>query len=281
MKPISKKKKRIRRVAAILFVLCAGFCYWSNNSIQITNYTYISEEVPEGFDGYTIVQLSDLHNKKFLNDNASLLKKVKALQPDLIVLTGDIVDNSHHTNIDKAVLFTNQVQQIAQTYYITGNHEVSLKRKEYLDFIKRMKAGGVVYLKDEIVHLKSESGETISLIGLADDSLLSPKLEEIMRGEPEEGLSVLLAHEPQFINFYAETGVDIVFSGHAHGGQFRIPFLHRGLYAPDQGLFPTLTEGSVTRDSTTMYISRGLGNSAFPQRLMNRPEIVCVRLSCS
>ena len=181
MKPISKKKKRIRWVAAILFVLCAGFCYWSNNSIQITNYTYISEEVPEGFDGYTIVQLSDLHNKKFLNDNASLLKKVKALQPDLIVLTGDIVDNSHHTNIDKAVLFTNQVQQIAQTYYITGNHEVSLKRKEYLDFIKRMKAGGVVYLKDEIVHLKSESGETISLIGLADDSLLSPKLEENRR----------------------------------------------------------------------------------------------------
>jgi predicted MPP superfamily phosphohydrolase len=90
---------------------------------------------------------------------------------------------------------------------------------------------------------------------------------------------ILLAHEPQYLPDYAAAGVDLVFTGHAHGGQWRIPFTHQGLYAPDQGLLPDMTEGVFTEGGTSMVVSRGLGNSAFPLRAFNRPELIVMRLT--
>lgn len=279
MKQIPKRKKYGCILIVLCIILIGVFVIWSNNSIQISEYTYISDQIPSGFDGYTIVQISDLHNHVFVYHDSSLLKKIKSLSPNCIVLTGDILDNSTHSNQKDALLFTEQVTQIAKTYFVTGNHEDTMKKERRKAFIQEMKADGVVYLSNESVHLRVENGDTMLLIGIADNSLQSSKLENIMSEQDENDVQILLAHEPQFLNDYAETGVDIVFSGHAHGGQFRIPFTHQGLFAPDQGIFPEYTEGAVIKENTTMYISRGLGNSAFPFRLFNRPEIVCVTLS--
>lgn len=265
-------------VAAVMLLGCIVFGYWSNNSLQITQYTYTSDEIPVGFDGYTIVHLSDLHNKIFGRDNLPLREAVAALHPDIIVLTGDIIDHSNHMDIDAALRFMSQMPQLAPTYYITGNHEESLRSTVMQEFITQITDYGVHTLSGEMVTLTAKNGDTISLIGIADLDLQSDVLAQLMEYEDRKTLHLLLAHEPQYLSDYAATGVDVVFSGHAHGGQFRIPFTHQGIFAPDQGLFPKLTEGVWVQGDTTMYISRGLGNSAFPQRLFNRPEIVCVTL---
>ena len=133
-------------------------------------------------------------------------------------------------------------------------------------------------LNNESVQIESRTGQTFSLIGLDDDSLQANILKTLAE-ESTDDFQVLLAHEPQYLrDYYAETGIDVVFSGHAHGGQWRIPFTHQGLYAPDQGFFPKYTDGVYTEEHTTMYLSRGLGNSGFPLRFFNHPEIVCVTL---
>lgn len=271
-----KKKHLFWLIPLLLFL--GWFCHWSNNSIQTSCYTYESEQVPQGFDGFRIVQLSDLHNKKYAKENKQLLEKIIALEPDLLVLTGDMVDGFSHTDYDKALLLLEQLPQIAPCYYVTGNHEERLKTRGLPAFHEKIQAFGISILSEDMVSLTAESGDEIALLGFADGKLFSPHLNEIMAAENQSKLHILLAHEPQLLEDYAATGVDIVFSGHAHGGQFRIPLTHQGIYAPDQHLFPQLTEGVHTAQNTTMYISRGLGNSSFPLRLCNRPELVCVTL---
>lgn len=277
MKTMQKKRKRgIFRIVFLIFALI--FCYWSNNSIQISEYTYTSDQIPSSFNGYRIVQISDLHNDVFFRKDSSLLKKIEALSPDCIVLTGDIFDNSYHQNIDDALIFTEQVTKLAKTYYVTGNHEDTSKKEIKKRFTDEIQKDGVVYLCSQSADLYSENGDSILLIGIEDKDLQSDKLKKIITDRNKEEFRILLAHKPQFLKDYAEADVDIVFSGHAHGGQFRIPFTHQGLYAPDQGILPQYTEGVFTEGDTSMYISRGIGNSGFPLRLFNRPEIVCVTL---
>ena len=235
--------------------------------------------MPQGFEGYRIVHLSDLHNKVFGGEDEPLLEQIAALDPDLIVLTGDFVDASNHTNYDKARLFMQQISKIAPSYYVLGNHEQLLPDEEMQQFLADVVSYGVHHVQDEMITISAENGDSLQLIGLSNRSLYTTKLKTMMAEESKEALYLLLAHEPQLIDHYAETGVDLVFSGHAHGGQFRIPFVNIGIYAPDQGLFPNLVEGMHTVQNTTIVVSRGLGNSAFPFRLFNRPEIVCVTLS--
>ena len=145
-------------------------------------------------------------------------------------------------------------------------------------FARQVTEYGVHFMSDEALQVPSKTGQTFTLIGLDDKSLQANILQKLV-DESEDDFQVLLAHEPQYLeNYYAETGVNLVFSGHAHGGQFRIPFLNQGIYAPDQGLLPQYTGGEYTSGSSTMYLSRGLGNSGFPLRLFNHPEIICVTL---
>ncbi len=266
-------------IRAAILVLLLVFLYWNNNALSLTQYTYQNPEVPQGFEGYRIVHLSDLHNKVFGDDNESLMKQIAALDPDLIVLTGDFVDASNHTNYEKARMFMEQIPKLAPTYYVLGNHEQILPDEEMHSFLEDVVSYGVHYVRDEMITISAENGDTLKLICLNNLSLYTTKLKTMMAEESKEELHLLLAHEPQMIDDYAKTGVDLVFSGHAHGGQFRIPFFNIGIYAPDQGMIPTLFEGMHTVQDTTIVVSRGLGNSAFPFRLFNRPEIICVTLS--
>lgn len=275
-----KRQAVIRRIGfwAVILLLIYALAYGANNRIEISEYTYETQKLSVSFDGFRIVQLSDLHNKVFAENNEVLLREVRALEPDIIVLTGDIIDAKTHPHVDDALLFMKQIAAVAPTYYIYGNHEHWFDKSVLDPYEQQIQDYGIRFLYNETVQIESKTGQTFSLIGL-DDLSLQANILKTLTDEAPDDFQVLLAHEPQYLNdSYAEAGVDLVFSGHAHGGQWRIPFLHQGIYAPDQGILPAMTEGVFTAADTTMYISRGLGNSAFPLRLFNHPEIVCVTL---
>ncbi len=266
------KKKRL----IILGISAAAvliFCGWQNNTLQISRYSYVSEEVSEQLDGFTIVQISDLHNKRFGKDQRRLLKKTAELEPDIIVITGDIVD-SNHTNIDNALELADGAVKIAPTYYVTGNHEHWLEQNDFDELISGLSESGVKILDNERIDIE-KNGSHFSLTGL-DDLYLGGNTLRNMNLDDDE-FNVLLAHEPQYIEEYSAAGIDLALTGHAHGGQFRLPFVG-GIVAPDQGFFPEYSEGIHTSGGMKMVVSRGLGNSIIPVRIFNFPEIVGIEL---
>lgn len=262
--------------ALLLWVL------WENTALGVTEYMVSSDKLPESFDGFRIAQVSDLHNDEFGENNEVLLDLLWESEPDIIVITGDLAD-AYDTDIDIALRFAEQAVTVAPCYYITGNHESSIV--EYKTLRAGLEAIGVTVLEDQRIQLE-QSGETVTLIGLNDpgfraDPLLgnsaavvSTALKNLAGGS---GYTILLAHRPEFFDIYVEYGADLVFSGHAHGGQFRLPFVG-GLFAPGQGLFPEYDCGLYTQGDTTMVVSRGIGNSAFPLRFNNPPEIIVIEL---
>lgn len=260
-------------LSLILFVISVGiFLHWNNTALQVTKYTVSSSRIPEGFDGFRIVQISDLHNTAFGKDNCRLLGDIRALSPDIIVITGDIVQASPK---EKALQFARQAVEIAPTYYVSGNHEY---RMDHETLFAELQEIGVHVLQNQSVSLE-KNGERIRLAGVEDPvfdtkTSLEEKLLPLLQ---EEAYTILLSHRPELFDSYVHCGVDLVFTGHAHGGQFRLPFIG-GLYVPNQGIFPKYDAGIFTSGKTNMIISRGLGNSAFPIRLFNRPEIVAVTL---
>lgn len=271
------EKRKLRPWVATIFILVVLiFFWWQNNVLEVSYYTYCSEDLPQAFEGYRIVQISDLHNATFGQGNEKLLAKVRDLNPDMVVITGDIVD-SNHTNIEVALDFAEQVATYCPTYFVTGNHENWLEAGDKLALMNGLQEAGVVCLADEAVEIW-QGEECITLIGLNDESLSGSVLQRVMGAEKAGQIYILLAHEPQYLENYSKYSVDLVLTGHAHGGQFRMPFVGGGLVAPDQGFFPKYTEGVHVMDETTMIISRGLGNSIIPVRLFNQPEIVCVEL---
>ena len=269
---------------AIVVIGLILFCYWQNNHIVITGAKYSNPRIPKEFAGYVIAHISDLHNKEFGKKQEKLLNKLKRTSPDIIVITGDLVDRRKY-DLNKAMRFVKGAVKIAPVYYVSGNHEAW--SNQYETIRSRLEEAGVQVLDDSAAELLI-GGSSIRLLGLSDPDFLTSRyrdgtdtsrVEECLRQwSGEEGFQILLSHRPELFDRYAEYPVDLVFSGHAHGGQFRLPFVRRGLIAPDQGLFPKYTSGSYTKNGTTMFVSRGLGNSILPIRIFNRPEIVVVSL---
>ena len=291
----SNRKKYIKSAIVLLIVIALLlFCSYQNRHLETTYYTYKAEHLDAEFDGYRIVQISDLHNAKFGKDNQKLVDRIRECEPDMIVLTGDLVD-SNHTNVDRAVQFVDEIVKICPVYYVTGNHEYWLEASEYDELMSGLTGAGAVILDDQVVEI-SRGDAKFRLVGLDDRSLSDGTLEALFSdesirhdqaGQKEETadnensekkeFTVVLAHEPQYLARYASAGVDLVLSGHAHGGQFRLPFVG-GIVAPDQGFLPEYTAGEYYMNGTEMIVSRGLGNSVIPVRLFNYPEIVCVEL---
>lgn len=270
----TKKQKYIKLAITLsIVIVIILFCNFQNKHLETTHYTYAAEQLGADLEGYRIVQISDLHNAKFGKNNQKLVGRIRECEPDMIVLTGDLVD-SNHTNVDRAVQFVDEIVKICPVYYVTGNHEYWLEKSEYDELMDGLIGAGVVILDDQVVEI-SMGDAKFRLVGLDDKSLADGTLEALLSGEKE--LTVVLAHEPQYLVRYADTGVDLVLSGHAHGGQFRLPFVG-GIVAPDQGFLPEYTAGEYYMDGTEMIVSRGLGNSVIPARLFNYPEIVCVEL---
>ena len=270
-----KNQKLKRGMQGFIIVLIIIWIIWGNVTVDITNVVVRHEKIPETFSGYKIVQLSDLHNAEFGKENETLIKHIKKTKPDMIVITGDLVDSSR-TNVDIALKLIGKIVDIAPCYYVTGNHE-SLIGSEYNRLENGLNELGVVVLHDEAVVLEKD-GEQIQVIGLDDPcfsgNILSFKMKNMER---TKDYTIVLSHRPELFEKYVEEDVDLVFTGHAHGGQFRIPFIG-GVIAPDQGLLPKYDAGVYQEKNTTMIVSRGIGNSIVPIRINNRPEIVVVEL---
>jgi predicted MPP superfamily phosphohydrolase len=280
------KKMQIKHKILIAVVFIIGFiCFmiWQNNSMAITKFEYFNEKIPSEFDDFTIAHISDLHNKKFGEDQIKILNKVKSASPDIIVITGDLIDRRRY-DLETAMIFIMGAIDIAPVYYVSGNHEAwsgkfSSIKESLID------TGVNIIDNTEIELFKGKS--SINILGVSDpDFFTSDYLEgtnttemtqKLNQWSTDNDFKILLSHRPELFDLYCDNNMDLIFTGHAHGGQFRIPFVG-GLIAPDQGLFPQFTSGSYHKNSSTMFVSRGLGNSIVPIRIFNRPEIVVVTL---
>ena len=280
------KKRKIIVLAVVAAVLLALIIWtaWGNTALELNTYTISSDRLPGAFDGYRIAHVSDLHNAEMGKDNEKLLDMLREAKPDIIAITGDLID-SRNTDIEIALQFVEEAVKIAPCYYVTGNHEARVS--EYFDDLKNgLTELGIIILEDERVDLDKNS-ETITLIGINDPSFKSDylfgdsetvvetHLQELMN--ESDSFTLLLSHRPELFEIYVNNEVDLVLSGHAHGGQFRLPFVG-GLVAPNQGLFPKYDAGLYTEENTNMIVSRGIGNSILPFRFNNRPEVILIEL---
>lgn len=246
-------------LAALLWL----FIWFNNSCITTTRY----KVKIEGASGKRVVHLSDLHGKNFGRRNARLMSKVAALKPDIIAITGDIIHLYTARNKTVALNTVSALKEIAPVIFISGNHE--MRNKGYRFFRKDLMEAGAIVLDDETAEVVG-----ITVTGLNCASLKNGTIYKIA----PENKQLLLAHEPQYFESFVKAGFLLTLCGHAHGGQWRIPFTGKGLYAPKQGKFPKYTQGLHEKDGCKMIISRGLGNSEFPLRLFNRPEIVVIDL---
>ena len=261
-------------VGLLLLALLSRWLLWGNTALQVNTWIIESEEIPSSFDGFRIAQVSDLHNAGFWEEVVAALAEA---EPDIIVLTGDLID-SGKTDVEAALSFAEQAAAIAPCYAVTGNHEAW--SGDAWDVLRTgLLREGVVLLEDEAVFLDRD-GETVALLGLSDPAFGSDQAALLRELTAGEGYTILLSHRPERMVLYAEADVDLVFSGHAHGGQFRLPFVG-GLVAPDQGLFPQYDAGRFRQGDTLMLVSRGIGNSIIPLRVNNRPELIVAELKVS
>ena len=277
------RKKRVLFVVVFVLVVLIVWTLWGNTALEVNEYEVVSDRIPQGFEGFRIAQVSDLHNAEFGEGNEKLIQLLSQTDPDVIVITGDLID-SRHTDIEIALDFARQAIKLAPVYYVSGNHEARVR--EYEDLKMGLAEAGVVILENQNVQITRE-GESITLMGIDDPSFQEDYLfgdsESVARQaiddlqNESDGYTILLSHRPELFDLYVDTGMDLVFSGHAHGGQFRLPFVG-GLVAPNQGFFPKYDAGQFTEENTTMIVSRGVGNSIIPVRFNNRPEIVLVTL---
>jgi predicted MPP superfamily phosphohydrolase len=260
------KKKKLLIIISVLVVVATAWVLWGNLTVGLTKVTIQEESLPMAFHGLKIAHVSDLHNSHLWKQ---AIKQLQKAQPDIICITGDLVDSSR-TNLDTALAFAAEAVKIAPCYYVPGNHESGLDPEVFADLKNGLLELGVKVLMAEY-DIITRGDEQICIAGLGWN--LS-KLDSL---QPYDGYRILLAHYPEYLEKYAQADVDLVLSGHAHGGQFRIPFLG-GVLAPGQGFFPKYDAGHFVAEDTEMYISRGIGNSSFPLRLNNRPEVILITL---
>ncbi|OQR56615.1 metallophosphoesterase [Bacillus sp. CDB3] len=260
------------------------FLYLQNNLISVSEIKITSSKIPSSFKGFKILQLSDLHNKMFGDNQDVLIKKVKSIQPDIITITGDLIDSKSY-DAEVSLQVVRELVKEYPVYFVTGNHEKW--SGQYNSLETELKKHHVTVLRNEHINIQKD-GQEIYLLGIDDPEFTSGNhnegsivKNEIAKAKNEvnpDGYKVLLSHRPEFLNVYTEEKIDLVLSGHAHGGQVRLPFIG-GLVAPNQGILPKYTAGLYEKQSTSMIVSRGLGNSTIPQRIFNRPEIVVVQLN--
>lgn len=287
----TKKRRPLLWVFLALAVLALGVLWfqWQCWGIQTTHTEVALKGLPEGFDGFRIVHLSDIHGHEYGEHSGELLEKVRAEEPELIVITGDLIDRAEQ--MDMVPALAKGLAAIAPTYYVTGNHEWSVEWSGSRDAVKTLKGllteSGVTVLSNDYVTLERK-GDRIVLAGVDDpngyaDQTTPEELAARIEGEHPGLTTLLLAHRNDAIETYAAAGYDLVMSGHAHGGIIRLPFTD-GLLSPSRTFFPTWTSGVYTVGETTLFVSRGLGNNTTPIkgfRLFNRPELAVVELVVS
>ncbi len=275
-----KKLHSFRIALAVLLMLAALFALLfadSANRLVTTDYTVTSARLSADFDGFRIVQLSDLHAAEFGKDNARLVRAVAAAQPDLIVLTGDFIEAEDQIPVTLAL--ARQLVPLAPVYFVSGNHDWASHAISAL--FDGLADAGVTCLRNEFVTLQRGAG-SIVLAGVDDpnglaDMLKPDEVAAAVQAEHPGAFTVLLGHRNYWVEEYPTLPVDVILCGHAHGGVVRLPGVG-GLIGTDRTLFPDYTAGMFASGQYQMIVSRGLGQIAQLPRLLNNPEIVCLTL---
>lgn len=256
----------------LLLAVVAGFWYFENRTIDSETFEVVSDRLPSAFDGLRVVELADLHGASFGPGNRDLIKAVRAAEPDLIAIDGDLADE----NTDLSVIRTlaGELVQIAPTYYVTGNHEWAMKGRKELFAI--LEEAGVNTLHNEYVRLERD-GQYMVIAGVDDpngpwDQKTPETLTEEIRAACGDPYIVLLAHRNDMLARWDALGLDVVLAGHAHGGVIRLPVVG-GLLGTGMQFFPEYTAGVYQKGRTSLLVSRGLGNSGLPFRVFNRPHL--------
>lgn len=272
-------------IIAIIIILLFVFLYYQNNKADVTRYKITDEKIK---GTVKIVHLSDLHSKPF----SAVLKILASVKPDLIMITGDYINDKGRKK-DKMLEFGKKLTEFAPVYYITGNHE---RRLEYFDSLMgELKETGFNVLLDETDEI-TVNGTVIDILGLDENQASMEAYKARKKGTFEykdvkplfdefcskDGYKIVLSHFPENFEMvgemnYSRYDFDLQLSGHAHGGQFILPFIGPVL-SPGQGFFPKYAQGSVG-EKPKLIVSRGIGNAEFPFRLFNHPEIIVIRLS--
>ena len=257
---------------------------------DISYYNICSDTLPDSFDGFKAIHLSDLHNKVFSDNNASLISMIEAEEPDIIIMTGDMI--SHNApNTEQYLTLVNNLCKICPVYYVNGNHELSDLDDEEFERVQNVLAEyGAVCLDNTSTELYC-GDEYIRLCGLCYTAEYYRGVRQYKRGwkafmltdlidyigiRQLDEFTVLLAHNPLDFEVHAEWGADVSFGGHIHGGFVRLPIV-KGLVSPERKLFPKYKEGVYKIGDSSLVVSRGLGNI----RINNPPEIVSVTLNCN
>lgn len=278
-------KKHILKMIIVFFLSLFVWALTENKALGVTNYTVDCSDNPN-LSGFTVVHISDLHNEEFGEDQQKLLLMVAECDPDMIAITGDLID-CRTPDVETAMKFVEGAVKIAPVFYVPGNHE-SWVLEEYEKLCRAMEEAGVFLMADRMESIVY-NGEEILCMGvkdpdfyhsmgtLGDEKVMEENLRQFVY--EKEDYTLLLSHRPELFSVYCENVMDLTIAGHAHGGQFRLPLLG-GLAAPDQGILPKYDAGYYVDGSTGMIVSRGIGNSIFPLRFNNPPEIVVISFVC-
>lgn len=282
--------KRGKKIAGICFIvviagiLLLGADIWASRKVlSVSRYTCENEKLNQSIK---IVQLSDLHNSQFGEKNRRLVRKVRKEEPDVIFLTGDML-NDDEERTDILIDLIGQLREIAPVYASLGNHE-----RDYIknygtktDLVKQMEEAGAVVLEKEYVdtEIKGQEVRIGGVYGYVLGYTYQDGSEQVFMEDfvDTDRMKILLSHIPEGLLLWKSMehwDVDLVFSGHVHGGQIRLPFVG-GLFDPEEGFFPTYTKGMFSCGYGTMILSAGLGNSARIPRVNNLPDVVVCEVS--
>ena len=268
-----------RKLLALAPIIVASSIIRQNKKLKVRKTTLKFDKLPQAFDNFKIAQVSDIHCDKVGHSDLSFINKIKNFNPDMIVITGDILD-SYNNNMDIAYNILSQLAIVAPCYFVSGNHELRLP-EEYEQLINRMKKLNITHLHNSKLFI-TKNNESINLVGVEDYNFFKNEdnlnhranfIKTLKELYSSNHFNILLSHRPEKFPIYADIKYDLIFSGHAHGGQWRIPFVG-GIFSPSQGFFPKYTNGNYVLKNSTLIVSQGLGNSSFPIRINNRIELV-------
>lgn len=274
MKNIRKIYNKILFIFIIFIIVSIANVFLDVGFTKLEEVSINTNKLPEG-SSIRLLQISDVHNKKSLGSNQQLIKLVKDAQPDIVVITGDLIDDNTK-DLENVYELVDGIAAInPKIYFVTGNHEWRGGLAE--DLMMGLSKRGVTILdnNNEFVKIRDLS---LNLCGVADWTSGQLDLSEALKGAESDIYTVMLAHDPWIINDYKDFVPDLTLSGHTHGGQVRLPWVG-AITAPGQKLFPELDKGfyNLAKDKF-LYIDSGVGTSAFPIRYLNRSQITLITI---
>jgi predicted MPP superfamily phosphohydrolase len=265
--------------------LLAARLYVDNTLVEVSKYEIKNNKVPNEFNKFKIVQLSDFHSYGFEKNNFKLLEKIHEEAPDIIVITGDMV-NKYDTKFEKFLNIAEILSKKYKIYYIVGNHEIRLKKEDLEYMLNKLSGYGIKILNDEKITIARKCDQ-INIYGLhiplsyykiinRPDNV-GEVISKVLKRCREDEFNILLAHNPLFFEEYSKHNVDLTLSGHVHGGMIRLPFLG-AILSPERKFFPKYSGGIYEINNKKLIVSRGLGHSKRGIRLFNKRDLVSITL---